>query len=234
MKAEDESLAALIGGHGSQLTPEPSREDTPQEEIDLVLKQVAGGKGSFVDAGDLKRPVTRNFLAQVFDMDTATVKKRLLRVKPLGKVGAGVQERELYDFKEAVGYLVEPKIDLGAYIKSLDPAKLPNHLNKFYWEAQLTKLKFMREAREAWRTEDVLEVFGAVFMLIKDRVQLWPETARENLRITDDQVARLKQMADDLQADLHEQLQRLPEERSTRSVAATFEEGTADEADAAE
>jgi hypothetical protein len=232
--SDDDDIAALIGGHGSQLQPEPRRTETPQDEIDAILKQVAGGKGSFVDAGDLKRPVTRNFLAQVFDMDPATVKKRLLKVKPLGTVGAGVQHRELYDFKEAVGYLVEPKIDLDAYIKSLDPAKLPNHINKFFWEAQRTKLKFMLEARHAWLTEDVLEVFGTVFMLIKDRVQLWPETAQESLRLVDEQVARLKQLADDLQKDLHEQLVALPAQRQTLSYAATFDEGTAEAGEVAE
>lgn len=230
----DDEIDALIGPHGSQLKPTPQREDTDQEDVDLVLKQVAGGKGCFVDAGDLKRPVTQNFLAQVFDMDPATVKKRLLKVKPLAEIGSGVQTRKLYDFKEAVGYLVEPKIDLDAYIKSLDPAKLPNHINKFFWEAQRTKLKFMLEARQAWLTEDVLEVFGTVFMLVKDAVQLWPETARENLRLPDEQVAKLKELADDLQSNLHEQLQSMPAQRQTPSYAVKFEEGTAEEPDAQE
>lgn len=228
----DDEFDALIG-HGSQLTP-AALEDTPQSEVDLILKQVAGGKGSFVDAGELKRPVTQNFLAQVFDMDPATVKKRLLTVKPVGFVGSGVQTRKLYDFKEACGYLVEPKIDLDSYIRSIDPAKLPNHLNKFYWDAQLVKLKFMTQAREAFLAPDILAVFGRVFMLLKDHVQLWPETAREKLNLDDKSTAKLKQLADALQNELYERLTKLPDEQETVSYAEKFEEGTAPEAEAAE
>lgn len=218
-----DDIDALIGGHGSQLTPAP-REETPQDEIDKILKEIAGGRGSFVDAGDLKRPVTQNFLAQVFDMDPATVKKRLLRVKPIGYGGTAKQPRPLYDFKVAVSYLVEPKIDLDAYIKSIDPSKLPNHINKFFWEAQRTKLKFMLEARQAWRSEDVLEVFGNVFMLIKDRVQLWAENMREFVKLDDEQFARFTQMTDDLQKELHEELITAPEGKSTPSLAAQIEQ----------
>jgi hypothetical protein len=167
-------------------------------------------------------------------MDPATVKKRLLRVKPLAEIGKGVQPRKLYDFKEAVGYLVEPKIDLDAYIKSIDPHKLPNHINKFYWDAQLVKLKFMERAREAFLAPDILAVFGRVFMLIKDHVQLWPETARDSLRLDDKQTAKLKQLADDLQNELYSRLTKLPDEQETPSYAAKFEEGTAPEAEATE
>lgn len=222
----DDDINDLIGGHGSQLTPAPAkvREDTPQHEIDAIIKQVGGGKGSFVDAGVLKRPVTRNFLALVFDMDPATVKKRLLTVKPVGFAGSGVQARELYDFKEACSYLVEPKIDLDAYIRSLDPAKLPNHINDMFWKAQRTRLKFLHEAREAWATGDVLAVFGETNMLIKDRVQLWGETMREECKLSDEQMDTFNKMSDALLLDLHKALIAEPEGESPRSFAAPFED----------
>jgi hypothetical protein len=202
--------------------------DTPQDEIDEICKQIASGRGSFVDAGDTKRPVTQNFLALAFDMDSATVKKRLLRVKPVGYGGTTKQPRALYDFKEACSYLVEPKIDLDAYIRSIDPNKLPNHINKMYWEARRTRLRFELDAGQAWRSEDVLEVFGTVFMLIKDRVQLWSETMREAVKLSDEQFARFTQMTDDLQNSLHSELVAIPESRSTPSMAAAVE-GAGDE-----
>lgn len=218
-----DDIDALIG-HGSQLPKAPpKRADTPQHEIDAIMKAVATGKGSFVDAGDLKRPVTQNFLALVFDMDPATVKKRLLAVKPIGYSGSGASARKMYDFKEACSYLVEPKIDLDAYIRSIDPGKLPNHLNKFYWDAQLAKQKFMERARELFAAPDILTVFGRVFMLIKDHVQLWPETAREKLSLSDEDTAKLKQLADALQNDLYARLTRLPDEQETPSYAETFD-----------
>jgi hypothetical protein len=69
-------------------------------------------------------------------------------------------------------------------------------------------------------------------MLVKDAVQLWPETARETLRLPDDQVTRLKQLADDLQKELHEKLVAMPSNKQTGSYADKFEEGAADESDA--
>jgi hypothetical protein len=201
-------IDSLIGG--------AAPDDTPQDEVDALCKAVAGGRGTFVDAGDLKRPVTMNFLRLVFDMDPATVKKRLLQVKPIhGSTGA----RPLYDFKEAVKYLVEPIIDLDLYIRSIDVNKLPNLLNKVYWEAKRTRLKYLQDAGEAWRSEDVLEVFGTTFMLIKDHTQLWSEKMREEVGLSDEQYARFKQMQDAMLLELDSELRALPSKRSTPSLA---------------
>lgn len=206
---------ALIGGGG----------DTPDDEIDSICKKIAGGQGSFVDAGALKRPVTQNFLAIVFDMDPATVKKRLLQVKPVRHAGTAKQPRALYDFKEAAAYLIEPKIDLDVYIRSIDAKDLPNHINKLYWEAKRGRLRYMLEANQAWRTEKVLDVFGTVFMLIKDSVQLWAEQMRDTVRLTDDQYARFRHMTDELQNNLHAELMQIPARQSTESVAADDDDG---------
>jgi hypothetical protein len=214
----------LIGG-----TPQ---DDTPQDEIDALCREVATGKGSFVNQGDLKRPVTMNFLALVFDMDPATVKKRLLAVKPVGYGGTAKQPRPLYDFKEACAYLVEPKIDLDAYIRSIDVNKLPNLLNKMYWEGKRTRLKYLQEAGDAWRTEDVLERFGTVFMLIKDHTQLWSEKMREEIGLTDEQYRRFKQMQDALLGDLDEQLKELPAQSRTPSIAVVEGDAEGESADA--
>jgi hypothetical protein len=214
-----DDIDALIGGHGSQLQPAPRRPETPQDEIDRILKQVAGGQGSFVDGGELKRPVTQNFLALVFDMDPATVKKRLLRVKPVGFGGGSKQPRALYDFKEACSYLVEPKIDLDAYIKSLDPNKLPNHINKMFWEAQRTRLRFFIDTGQAWGNEDVLDVLGGLFMLIKDRTLMIPEELRE-AGVSDEVCETVRTMCDKFERDLHKQLIELPRQRQTQHIFA--------------
>jgi hypothetical protein len=190
--------------------------DTPEPEVDALCKAIATGRGAFVDAGDLKRPVTQNTLALIFDMDPATVKKRLLQVRPTRFAGT----RPLYDFKEACKYLVEPVIDLDLYIRSIDVNKLPNLLNKTYWEAKRIRLKYMLEAGDAWHTEDVLEVFGRVAMTIKDRVQMWSENIREAAGLSDDQHAKFRQMVDDMQTDIHAALVAMPGETQTESVGA--------------
>lgn len=201
---------SLIGG---------APEDTPEDELAEICKQVAAGRASFVDAGVLKRPVTQNFLALVFDMDPATVKKRLLQVKPVGYGGTAKQPRPLYDFKEACSHLVEPKIDLEAYIKSLDVNKLPNLLNKMFWEGQHTRLRFFLASGQAWATEDVLEVLGELFMMVKDQMLTIPEHLRDS-GVSDDVCETVRNACDNFQKSLHEHLIELPKTRQTMHIFA--------------
>lgn len=179
-----------------------------------AIKMASGGM-TFVDAGELKKPVTMNFLALVFDMDPATVKKRLLTCP---NIGTGRGNNKVYDFKTAVAYLVPPKMDIDAYIKSLDPNKLPNHINKTFWEAKRTRLKFMIEAGEAWLTEKVLSKFGEAAMMVKNRMQLVVEEMRE-LGLTDEQSNRLRDILDKFQNDFHADLVQNAEDSHTPNLA---------------
>lgn len=206
----------ILGG-----TTSPPVEDTPYAQRKRIMIAATAGKGTFVEAGELKRPVTKNFLAMVFDMDPATITKRLLTCPEIGREGGN---RPLYDFKQAVAYLIEPKMDLNQYIKSIDPNKLPNHINKIFWEAQRGRLKYKLEASEAWNSADVIDVFGEVFMTIKDRMQLWTETLQERGGINDATMKRLQQMVDALQEDLHEKLVDIPNKRQTPAVVAELDD----------
>lgn len=188
--------------------------DSSPRERTMALRNAFAGR-TFVEAGELMRPVTRNFLAEVFQMDSMTVRKRLLKCPKIGEHGG----RDLYDFREAVAYLVAPKMDVEQYIRSLDAAKLPNHINKMFWEALSQRLKYMIAAGEAWATEDVLSLLGQVSMTIKDRLQLWNEAMRERAKLSDDQMAMLTRMIDELQADLHKDLVTIPAKRSTLPIA---------------
>lgn len=212
MTLSDE-LDSLIG---NSVSSEPKLPDSSAAAKLAALRNARTGR-SFVEAGELKKPVTKNFLAQVFDMDPATITKRLLNCPPLTSTA---DNRPLYDFKQAVAYLVEPKMDVEQYIKNLDPARMPNHINKVFWEAARIKLKYMVEAGDAWLTSDVLDVFGRVFMAIKDRTQLWTETLRETGTLTDANLARVQQMVDALQEDLHRDLLEIPKERQTTAIVA--------------
>lgn len=174
----------------------------------------AGRGVTFMDSNELLKPVGQNFLATVFGMDPMTVKKRLARCKPLGMAGG---QRPVYDFKEACSFLLKPRMTPDEFIKTLNHAHLPNEVNKAFWEARRIKLKYEIEAGDAWATNDVLEVFGDVFLTIKDRMQLWVETMREHAKLSDDQLARLTQMVDALQSDMHDSLLAKPAERKTRS-----------------
>lgn len=194
--------------------PEPAAlPDSSARERVMALRNASAGK-TFVEAGVLMQPVTRNFLAEVFQMAPATVRTRLLACPKVGQ-NAG---RDLYDFRTAVPYLVPPKMDVEQYIRSLDAAKLPNHINKMFWEALSQRLKYMIAAGEAWGTEDVLSLLGQVAMTIKDRLQLWNEAMRERAKLSDEQMALLSRMIDELQADLWKDLVAIPSKRATLPI----------------
>jgi hypothetical protein len=149
-------------------------------------------------------------------MDAATVRKRLLKAPILAMGGGG---RPLYDFKTACEYVVKPKMDIDTYLKTLNPADMPNAINKVYWEAKNIRLKYELAAGQAWATEDVLEVFGTVFMTIKERTKLWVEDLRESAKLSDETLAQLTEKVDAYQTALHADLIAIPLKRQTYSKA---------------
>lgn len=205
----------LIGGGPSP----PPLEDSPAHVRARAIRSASGGV-TFVQLNEIKRPVSPKFLAAVFDMDPATVTKRLIPLDPLDRQG----RKTLYDFKEACAYLIEPKMDLEKYIASLDFKKLPHHINQMFWTAKRTKLKYQHEAGDSWNTEDVLTALGRVNMTIKDRTQLLVETMRERAGLTDEQMVVFEQLIDGFQSDLHEKMVAYPQQYQTGSIAGQDED----------
>jgi len=196
-----------------------TREERRLRAAEALAKETAikaaGRGGTFVDQGTLRRPVSQNFLAEVFDMDPQTVRKRLVRCPKLGMAGGN---RPVYDFKTACSYLLPPKMTADEFIATLNHAKLPPEVNKVFWQAQRERLRFLRDAGEVWSTPDVLAVFGQVNMTFKDRIDLWVEDIREMKGISDEHVARIEAMAHALKMDLYENLVSKPSNGETPSL----------------
>lgn len=192
------------------IEPIETPDSTDQQRLEAI-RQASVGR-SFVEAGEIRRPVSKNWLAEALQMSSETVAKRLTNCPILGSTGGG---RHVYDFKTAVRYLLPPLMDLGEYIQVLRPQDLPVELNKVFHEGMRQKLKYEHEAGESWSTESVLDVFGDVFMTIKDRTQLWTETLRERGGLNEKQYAMLTEMVDGLLNDLHESLVDMPNRRKT-------------------
>lgn len=166
-------------------------------------------------------PVSRNFLARVLHMDPMTVKKRLRGCKPVASFG-GNGGREVYYFHEALPFLVKPKMDLGTYLKTLNPTDMPPSINKVFWEAERIKNKVLIETGESWHDSSVLDVLGRVFMLIKERIPIITEGMRE-AGLTDEQAAKLTSYADRMQADLYAALVEQPKQHRTQPRRAELE-----------
>ncbi len=208
----------LLGG----ATAAPNLSEREQRRLDAAQRlakeaaiKAAGHGGTFVEMGALKRPVSQNFLAEVFDMDPATVRKRLVRCPKLGMAGGN---RPIYDFKTACSYLLPPKMSAEEFVKTLHHLKLPPEVNKTFWQGLRERLRFLREAGELWHTTDILKVFGQVNMMFKDRIDMWVEDIRDLKGISDKHVEKIEQMAHALKNDLYEDLVSAPARGETHSV----------------
>lgn len=190
----------LIGG----AAPEP---DEP-EPVSLDLSLCYGG-------------VSCSWLAQMFGADKNTIKKKLAQagIEVVGQRNGG----PLYRLPDAAPYLVKPKVDLVAYIKSLRPNDLPPMLNEAYWSAMIKRQKWEENAGDLWRTADVLDVLGSLNTTIRDRVRLWADEVEREGALTQAQREALLRQSDNLLLAVHKALVDMPKSGNTPSSIA--EEG---------
>lgn len=166
-----------------------------------------------VKLADVQHGVTTGWLAAVFGLDPSTVKKRLRDCPPIHRRKAGF----VYDLKVASQYLVKPVVDIEQYLRTLKTAELPSHLQDSVWSALLKKQKWQENARQLWRTEEVMDVLGDVFQTIKFSMQLWPDTVERMHGLSPEQREMLVAGADALQAELHQKLVSMVGSKQTRS-----------------
>lgn len=149
--------------------------------------------------------VTVSFLAQVFRMDNAAVKRRLVNCPILESRRRGTtQVQHLYDLATAAKFLVETDVDPAELISRIKKEDLPPAISTAYWEALLKKQKYEEAAGDLWRTEKVWEVLSSTFQNLKFTMQLWPETIERQTGLTDEQRELMQEMVDTMQQELYE------------------------------
>lgn len=179
-----------------------------------------GGQGTAVadiPKDDALGGVTVGWLASVFHMDVETVKRRLSDCPPTnpGKMtGRGVQGRK-YALKDAAPYLVPPKMSHADFLRSIKKSDLPPSMQQTYWSAKLAEQKWMENAGDLWRTQKVREVLGDTFQNLKFTLQLWPDTVRNEVGLSDQQQEILVRLADKLQGELYDALVRQMQDQQT-------------------
>lgn len=169
---------------------------------------------------DIHGGVTITFLAQVFGMAKHTVRKRLADLPPMRRS----RNAPIYNFVQACSFLVEPKVDIKEYLKTIRPSELPPALHKDFWDAMNKHLKWSEAAGDLWHTEDVMGVFGEVFKLVKTTSQLWVDNLERIRELTPDQRDALVRAVDGLQDDVYRALVELPKQRQTVNVAAQVDD----------
>lgn len=191
---------------------------------DLIGTPDAEGNGDLpadMRIDEVFRGVSLTWLAQAFGMDKATCRKRLAHCPPIGKV----KNYEVYSLRQASAYLVEPKIDLSAYIKSLKPTDLPSILQDTYWSAMIKRQKWEENAGHLWRTDDVLSVFGELAMTLKTTITLWVEDMHRSHSLSAELRTTMKQQADNLLTEIHRIMVDSPARSSTRSTVSEMDDG---------
>lgn len=204
----------------------PPKNSAPQNDDLLGVPAPAEGSNAPIakapDLGLVVGGVSAAWLGHVFGMDKNTVKKRLANC-PVAGMNRGTPH---YLIKEAAAYLVNPKVDIEEYIKSVRAQDLPPQLNDTYWSALGKRQKVLADAKDTWNTDDVLNVFGRVNIKIKSTVQLWVDEVDRVHGLTDDQREMLTRMADGLLEDIHELYVTEPTRRRTRSTIQEYDEAS--------
>jgi plasmid maintenance system killer protein len=201
--------------------PTPSRPKMSDDEIERRL-QARKTEGEITSAAGFLKPVTTQFLSQVFGIHANTVQKRLARC-PVEHYGVHKGNRSArYDFRVACQYLVEPKTDIADWIQNQE--QFPPRLQKAFWSGQREKQRWQLEAGELWHTEDVVEVLGRTFIRIKEASRQWADQLPGKEDLTTEQYQALQKNVLDLLDEIHHTLIEMPKEGRTESVLADIQE----------
>lgn len=170
---------------------------------------------------ELDRGVTTTWLAQAFVIPRKRVEQMLGRCPTL-RIGSN--NARIYDFRTAVQYMVKPRIDLKEYLDGLEPRDLPEQLRSEFWGARLKEQKARLNAKDLWRSEDVVAAFGELFKMIKDTAILWPDTLEESTDLTHKQRDVLDGMVRDLLSQIGDTVLNYTENSKTESQELEFED----------
>jgi len=187
----------------------------------VSMKAAASGR-AFEDVGGpsaFRRPVTISFLTKVFEMDVQTITRRLIDCPYVEQRGGAVgAPRKLYEFKEAVSYIIKPKMTPEQFVKTLNSAHMPAEINKVFWDGQRSRVKYKIEAQEAWETHEVNAAMGDLCMTMKEGLSTITEAMRERAKLSDEQCDLLDAGIEDLRNRLMEKLEELAERTATPSM----------------
>lgn len=183
----------------------PTKSQKIEDDIDVIGTQ---------NATTLLTGVPIPTLIRIFRMGRGTILEALKNVNPvkLGHNGA-----PYYDLAEAASYLVAPNVDVATYIARMDPSALPEQLRSAYWDAKLKRQKYEAQAGHLWRSEDVMDVLGETFKIIKDRTQLFVDTLENTTGLSDANRATLNSMVDTMLDEIQQKLVEHSETTHTRS-----------------
>jgi len=171
-------------------------------------------KGPHMDIDNVMKGVTIGWLAQAFHFNHTQVKMKLRDCPPLYRKKEGF----IYDIRVAVPYLIKPVFNIEEYIKNARIEDLPLRLQTEFWAASNKRREYEQAAGQLWRSEDVFEILGEVFQMMKNTLQLWASDLEREHGLTETQRKLLQGKVDALQDQLYQKLVTMAANPRTKSV----------------
>lgn len=144
--------------------------------------------------------VSDRFLEQLFDIDRATLVRRLEGAQSHRvERGQGNTQYHIYDLQEVVQRLAAMDDDaLVEVITKMRPEDVPVKLQKDFWAAMATRRKYVEEGGDLWRTERVLAVYSDLLKTVRQQVTLFENNLDQQDALTPAQRRIVVAMTDGL------------------------------------
>lgn len=157
-----------------------------------------------IDSMLLNFGATATDLAQIFDVPSKRVTQRLAgRVSPMTAAGDPTPR---WHIKDAAKYLVEPKVDVEQFLRTLSPNKLPPKLQDAFWAAQNRRMDVEERIGELWSTARVMEFFADLFKPMRMQILMMADSVAQETELSPRQREIIIGIADTLMAHLKESL----------------------------
>jgi DNA-binding ferritin-like protein (Dps family) len=139
--------------------------------------------------------VSKSVLAKMFGMNRNTVITKLKGVAPDGQRGTN----PIYKIGNVAARLMgTDDVTKSGEVDVNDPSKMLPDMRKDYWDAIAKEQKAKEIMGELWPTEQVIEMAGNAFKIMKQKVQLFEDTLSQRTEFTEEQRSILNQLTDSL------------------------------------
>lgn len=170
-----------------------------EPEVEIETEHARGGvstRESLTERGAslALRGVTPGWFAAILGIGRTTVNRKISHIAPKA---TGTNNAKLYDVRECLPYLVQPH-DLKRHLMRMDPKDLPERLRKEFWSARIAEQRARQNAKDLWRSEAVLALYGEFFKTVKDTAILWADQIHKEAALSDEQFEALDRHVTDL------------------------------------
>lgn len=128
----------------------------------------------------------------IFRLDRRTIQSRIADVPSCGKRNGGL----IYQIRDVAPYLVRPSGDIEEHIRKMRPNDLPALLSKEFWNGQRSKLRYLEEVGQLWRTDRVLTALAEVFKTVRMNLLLLPDALERKAALNDKQLDEIRMLID--------------------------------------